>query len=82
MLRISRKREHSPLTGNSPILNSSLLFAARIDCVRAVTPKALISLNNLKLPNCQAESFRLIEMAGKERDVALFYKASLNLSGV
>ena len=51
--------------------------------MRAVTTKALINLNNnLKLPNCQAESFRHIEMAGNERDVALFSKASLNLTGV
>jgi len=50
--------------------------------VRAVTPEALINLNNgLKLPNCQSESFRLIEMAGKERNV-VFSKASLNLTGV
>jgi hypothetical protein len=38
--------------------------------------------DNLKHPNYQAESFRLIEMAGKERDVVLFSKASLNLTGV
>jgi hypothetical protein len=51
--------------------------------VRAVTVKALFILNNdLKLSNYQAESLRLIEMAGKERDVALFYKAALNLTGV
>ena len=51
--------------------------------MRAVTREALINPNdNLKLPNYRAESFRLIEMAGKERDVALFSKASLNLTGV
>jgi hypothetical protein len=48
--------------------------------VRAVEPKAIVSLDNdLKLPKYEAESFRLIEMAGKELDVSLLSKGRLSI---